>query len=93
MIVFEKKTTPQKLHEENNMNSPNYPAGSATRFQYKLPLILEQQGESREAAWARHLNTYPEALGAPIKIFHFMAQHHPQPNVGLTGSKTLIALS
>ncbi|MDD3579496.1 MAG: hypothetical protein PHW74_00585 [Desulfobacca sp.] len=70
------------------MDSSNYRAGSATGFQYKLALILVEQGESREAAWARHLNTYPEALWAPIRIFHYSATNHPPPKWGLTGSQT-----
>ncbi|MDD3580694.1 MAG: hypothetical protein PHW74_06705 [Desulfobacca sp.] len=61
------------------MCSSNRPAGSVTYFNYnyRLTLILVQQGESREAAWARHLTIYPEALRASIRIFHYSAQDSP----------------
>jgi len=56
----------------------NQPPGSATDFNYRLALILVEQGESREAAWARHLAIYPEALRASIKIFQYLAQDPPR---------------
>ncbi|OPX19236.1 MAG: hypothetical protein BZ151_10355 [Desulfobacca sp. 4484_104] len=69
------------------MDSSDCLAGSVTGFNYKLALILVQQGETREAAWVRHITNHPEAHRAYIKIFHYSAQLHPQPKVGLTGSK------
>lgn len=44
--------------------------GSAAGFDYRLALVMVQQGETREQAWARHLSRYPEDGRAPIKIFN-----------------------